>query len=334
MAVRFFPSDLLPAGPPWLPTECTLSGHRIRGRSGAAGCVFRSRDHRRTMGCERAGRGIGGVSPVVRPHDHPGIRRECPVCCPRDRDHRVAESRACQPFRGRLGLQVGIRSTRRPSKPPEALPSAMIAFSCCSLAIRRAPDGSLPRTREMGSTWGRTGFRMMSGPAEWRYSRMDNWRSLTTASFRRSWSCGPPRGQENIRTMARFFLLALASFSAVGGAGCGGAVGSQADLPFQLFREEGLGGDAASLVMIVSPFSCGLFGADLRRIRALGNRIGLTLAFVADRDSPSDSIQVAKTALSFGLGFARGASGGFLARSGHAVRRRIARFGVENRQYG
>ena len=102
--------------------------------------------------------------------------------------------------------------------------------------------------------------------------------------------------------MARFFLLALASFSAVGGAGCGGAVGSQADLPFQLFREEGLGGDAASLVMIVSPFSCGLFGADLRRIRALGNRIGLTLAFVADRDSPSDSIQVAKTALSFGLG--------------------------------
>lgn len=102
--------------------------------------------------------------------------------------------------------------------------------------------------------------------------------------------------------MARFLLLALASCSAVGAGGCGGAVGSQADLSFQLFREEGLGGDAASLVMIVSPFSCGLFGADLRRIRALGSRIGLTLVFVADTDSPSDSIQVAKTALSFGLG--------------------------------
>lgn len=102
--------------------------------------------------------------------------------------------------------------------------------------------------------------------------------------------------------MARFLLLALASCSAVGAGGCGGAVGSQADLSFRLFREEGLGGDAASLVMIVSPFSCGLFGADLRRIRALGSRIGLTLVFVADTDSPSDSIQVAKTALSFGLG--------------------------------
>lgn len=102
--------------------------------------------------------------------------------------------------------------------------------------------------------------------------------------------------------MARIILLALVLSSAVGGAGCGGAVGSQADLPFRLFREEGLGGDAASLVVIVSPFSCGLFGADLRRIRALGNRISLTLAFVADKDSPSDSIQVAKTALSFGLG--------------------------------
>lgn len=102
--------------------------------------------------------------------------------------------------------------------------------------------------------------------------------------------------------MARIILLGLASCSVVGGAGCGGTVGSQADLPFHLFREEGLGGDAASLVVIVSPFSCGLFGADLRRVRALGSRVGVTLAFVADTDSPSDSIQVAKTALSFGLG--------------------------------
>ena len=74
-------------------------------------------------------------------------------------------------------------------------------------------------------------------------------------------------------------------------------------MSFQLLREDNeLAGDAASLVMIVNPFSCGLFGADLRRIRALGDRIALRLVFIADAYSPTDSIEVANTAHSFGLG--------------------------------
>ena len=99
--------------------------------------------------------------------------------------------------------------------------------------------------------------------------------------------------------MDRSCSLALACAVA---AGCGG--GAAADPPYQLFDREGLGGDGVvSLVVVVSPGSCVLFGDDLRRLAALDERgIGVRLAFVADRSSPEDSAQVEMSVRGFGLG--------------------------------
>ena len=102
--------------------------------------------------------------------------------------------------------------------------------------------------------------------------------------------------------MDRSLALSLACVAAVA-CGGGAAADPYAEPPFQLFDREGLGGDGVvSLVVIVSPGSCVLFGDDLRRLAALGERgIGVRLAFVADRSSPEDSAQVQTAVQGFGL---------------------------------